>query len=342
MRVLNFPLFITFIYAVFLFIVITFFYKIPVHYFNLKILFIVLFICLAGYFFVLSKIKVESLTVDRWSVITSFLDSLLDGEFPYLAKSHRGNPPGPFPVYFLIAFPFYLIGEIGVFTVLGYIGLIFYINKNFTENRIKIILILLLLISPASTWELTVRSTILINMVLILYYIKWISEKEENQNHNFILPGILGGFLLSTRGIVALILLGFLSYNYLKNHKSYRFLKTGIFILLGFTVTLLPFFLWDAKLFILYNPITLQAGFLPSWIILIFIVLFILAGLKAENLQIFYNYVGVLLFAAVSCTFLINILQIGLYDSFIQSKFDISYFIFSIPFLLISIVKETQ
>ena len=61
---------------------------------------------------VFNKIHVESLKVDRWSVITSFWDNYLNGKYVYFAKSNMGNPPGPMPFYFILALPFYLLGAL--------------------------------------------------------------------------------------------------------------------------------------------------------------------------------------------------------------------------------------
>lgn len=54
-----------------------------------------------GCIFVWDKIPVESLNVDRWSVITSFWDQYFNGQYVYYAQSHLGNYPGPMPFYFI-------------------------------------------------------------------------------------------------------------------------------------------------------------------------------------------------------------------------------------------------
>src|SRR5690606_21024877 len=72
-----------------------------------------------GSVFVFSKISQESLMVDRWSVISSFWDNYFSDKYAYLATSHMGNYPGPMPFYYILALPFYLIGELGYFSLLG-------------------------------------------------------------------------------------------------------------------------------------------------------------------------------------------------------------------------------
>ena len=66
------------------------------------------FFCIACVF-LWSRISVESLNVDRWSVITSFWDYFFSGQYVYYALSHLGNYPGPMPFYFILALPFYLL-----------------------------------------------------------------------------------------------------------------------------------------------------------------------------------------------------------------------------------------
>jgi len=71
------------------------------------------------------KIDLATLKVDRWSVISSFWQEAFNGNYPYFAKSHEGNYPGPMPVYFLISLPFYLTGILSVLSASGYLILVY-------------------------------------------------------------------------------------------------------------------------------------------------------------------------------------------------------------------------
>lgn len=84
-----------------------------------KLNFLILSIFVLGCYSAFNKIPVATLNVDRWSVITSFWDSYFNNQYVYFAKSNVGNPPGPMPFYFLLALPFYFIGELGWFSVMG-------------------------------------------------------------------------------------------------------------------------------------------------------------------------------------------------------------------------------
>jgi len=108
--------------------------------------------------------------VDRWSVITSFLEALSKGNYPYLAQSHLGNFPGLIPVYFIIAWPFYRIGEPGYLSLAGLVLFVLF-NEKYAQNKNdKLWLTLLLASSPFYLWEVATRSNILINAVLIVIY----------------------------------------------------------------------------------------------------------------------------------------------------------------------------
>ena len=95
-------------------------------------------------YFIFKEINVESLKVDRWSVITSFWDNYFDNKYVYFAKSNMDNPPGPMPFYFILSLPFYLIKETGYLSIVGLI--LFYIIIKYKKTKIHIRTTLLLLI----------------------------------------------------------------------------------------------------------------------------------------------------------------------------------------------------
>src|SRR5690606_4490533 len=97
-------------------------------------------------FIVCYNLLVEKLIVDRWSVITSFCYAHFANIYPYFAKSNVGNPPGPMPFYFLLALPFYSIGELGFLSLIGVL-LFFFLLKYFKIEFQRRILILLFLLT---------------------------------------------------------------------------------------------------------------------------------------------------------------------------------------------------
>ena len=55
-----------------------------------------------------------SLQVDRWSAIHNFINSLLNGVYPYSAQTHLRGYGSPFPIWQLFHLPFYLLGNVGL------------------------------------------------------------------------------------------------------------------------------------------------------------------------------------------------------------------------------------
>ena len=119
--------------------------------------------------FIASKVPIESLKVDRWSVVTSFWDNYFNNQYVYFAKSFDGNYPGPMPFYFVLFLPFYYLKEFSYITVIGL--LLFYfilIYKKISEKN-KFLFVVLIGISPYIFWETISRSNIFFNGTLVLF-----------------------------------------------------------------------------------------------------------------------------------------------------------------------------
>lgn len=283
-----------------------------------------------------------SLRVDRWSVISSFLDRLLAGQFPYTARSHMGNQPGPFPGYFAIALPFYLIGEIGYLSVLGFLGFVWMARQHLAGGASVGMSTLLLFVSVAWWWELTVRSTLVVNMVLAMAFLLWLSNGPESRTARLIMVGLVGGFLVSTRGIVGVIMLGGLSWFYFNTRHIERTLTLAVSIGVGFAVTLLPFVVWDPTLFAQQNPIALQAGFLPAWALPAILGVMAASGVWIKNIFQYFCLLGHALFLIVFASMLRTAAAVGWAGTIREDGFDISYFLFALPFLIVTLASGSE
>ena len=336
LRITEFASLVTFIYCA-LFFALPFIARfLPDRFANPTLIYVLILLYALVNIIYLKNTDPRSLNVDRWSVITSFWDALLSYTFPYLAKSHMGNPPGPFPFYFVIAFPFYLVGEIGYLSLSGVILLLCFITKHFTHKKVWLILTILLVISTALIWEVTVRSANLINVSLILFYIAWLKKQVESEK-SLIIPGIIGGLLLSTRAIVIIPISVCWAFYFLRERKWNQFFTIAIFSALGFIFTLLPFLLWDYHLFMQYNPVTLQSSFVPLPITALFVIGSFAAGFFVKNQRELFFYSGLLIFGVVSIYFTYKVNELGFTMAYIKSQADISYFILSLPFLFVSL-----
>jgi len=291
------------------------------------------------------SIPALSLNVDRWSVITSFLNKLFSGEFPYTARSHVNNLPGPFPFYFVIAMPFYFVGSIGLLVLAGYWLFIGCLERWIPRDNDKTCIVLLLSVSPAYIWEMLSRSTIFVNVAILCAFMlattRFIKKRGGQSCSAGILfcLGIAGGCVLSTRGTIAFPLLCYYSYIFLKdkNYKQYciTLLGTGI----GFAFTILPFIIWNYTLFIQYNPFVLQSYSMPILFLIVFFIAAIISGRYCRSLYEVFSVQGILMFFLVAVPFINKIICLGLTKAYYQSSFDISYFLFVLPFALLTITK---
>jgi hypothetical protein len=300
-------------------------------YYNFIIL-LLLFTILSIYF-----INIDKLNVDRWSVINSFFYELFHGNYPYFAKSHLGNPPGAMPFYFFIAFPFYLLGDLSILSLLGYILFIIFLYKGQKlGDKNKLLLILLLSTMVFLYWEIAVRSNIFTYSYIVLLSLYLYNNINKNRfNKLFFVSSILSGLALSTRGvfIVSYIIIYFSSLIRreitLKKIIGYLLISTFTFLL-----TFLPFVLFFKESFFLINSFTIQSSaFIPKsyiyWFILISAVMTFLVKDKTDT----YFYSGITLFIIIIIYFIYTIINKSFYTSYWGGAGDISYFLFCVPFM---------
>ncbi len=289
-------------------------------------------------------IPLNSLNVDRWSVISSFLTELFNGNYPYYAKSHMGNYPGPMPFYFLISLPFYLIGELSILSCLGYCIMVFLIYKKLKSNQNSVFLLFFLFTSVYLIWEIVTRSNIFTFSVFIVLILNETSGLNNKSKTKFIISAILTGLLLSTRSVFILAyIIFFLSSLF---NKEVSFKKISLFILIAFisfNITFLPLIILFKNEFFVMNPFIIQSSFLvPKFYVIIFILISILLSIKVKNGDDKFFYSGLSLFISILIYSSYHIVKFGFENSFVNSKIDISYFIFSIPFLILFLVKNKQ
>lgn len=295
------------------------------------------------YFIVFAHLKASQLNVDRWSVISSFWDNTFLGKYPYAAQSHMGNYPGPFPMYFVLSLPFYLAHEIGYLSLLGFIGLAWIIRKN-TTPKDSFILLVLLVISVPVFWEITVRSTILANAVLFLGYLLWLTKTDLNKKSNLLITAIAGGLVLSTRSMFAFILVIYVVYMLKSKHLAFkRLVIWSVLLLITFVLTFIPFLAFFYHDFLRINPFIVQSDFLlPTGYVPILLGLAAIAGILCNNVKEMYWWIG-LVFFSVFMVYVIRLCIIhGLANAYLNSIVDLSYILFSFPFLIMSLFTSNN
>ncbi len=297
-----------------------------------------------GSVFIFSKIPAESLNTDRWSVISSFWDNFFDDKYVYYAKSHLDNYPGPMPFYYILALPFYLIGELGFFSLSGIFIFFLLLKYMNVKPCYQTIALLLVLTSPFYFWEIMCRSNIFLNATLIAFSIAFFFRiKKYDSFKNQLLLGVVIGLLLSTRNVFALCYMILFLYS-LKSKKMN--IKSAMIIgcvsLFSFVLTFVPFVVGFGDDFIQMNPFIVQSSFLMpiEWVMAaVFCSAFLFLFCKKD--ADVYFYCGIALFMTIMLHFIYRSLETSVYDAFIEkSTIDVSYFIFCIPFFFCYVLNN--
>lgn len=295
---------------------------------------------LVGFFLALGRIDPLTVQVDRWSAITSFNNALLSGDYPYASRTHLDHAVSSFPCLFLLAMPFQLLGDVGYLQLFGFICFGFLAYKSYTVLNHRTISLFLLGTSPIFLSEVAIRSELFSNMIVVLllfFGCEFFRRKKNSQN--MALCGIAAGLVLSTRGIV---LIPFTVYfaGYFKKNELLRAAVFALSSIITFSLTLLPFYLRDKVLFMENNPFILQSSYIPEVLLAGVIIVSLIVGLRTRQFDDFLLSAGYIIFTTVLFVFLLAVARFGWGQVVYQSYFDISYFEFSVPLLLLGLFRE--
>lgn len=311
---------------------------------NKPITLVAMFVFVIGFSYIFTIKGVETLNVDRWSVISSFWDNFFKGEYVYYAKSHMGNPPGPMPFYYILALPFYLMRELGYFSLLA-IGLLIVVLKQLriSENLLWFTLFLLLC-SPFYWWEVLVRSNIATNTLMVLSVMVCCLNINNWTNQKLIISGCMLGLVLSTRNVYVIPLI--IMFIYFLRNKILLFKQVviiGAVALLTFALTFVPFVYQCIDCFLDMNPFIVQGSFLiPFDYTIFFIFLSIIFGFFAKDKQDVYFYAALGMFMTILIYMIYHIVRKGINMALYESIVDISYFILAIPFAMVYLASNNQ
>jgi hypothetical protein len=291
----------------------------------------------------LQLIPAAKLNVDRWSGIYSFWQTWFKGNYPYNSLSHLGKYSGPLPVYFLFALPFYALKEIGYMSLLASVLFILYLVRlGKRENSDFSFAILVLLMSPCIYWEIIARSTLFFFSFLWLVYAEWFLSRELKDKKSIYLSGIIGGLLLSTRIIYAMLLCMWAVYIWKRLKSIKQIVLWGIIVALVFAATILPFWLIYPNDFIQHNPFTVESSYVPFSYNFIFLAIVVIGGILCKNKQSVLFLCGLSLFLIILIYLAYHVFRDGWDNALANSYVDISYFIIPFPFLIASLRLEMR
>ncbi len=173
----------------------------------------------------------QKIRVGRYPAMYDWITRFFNSEFPYAPHAK----PSGFPFLFVIAMPFYLLGDLGFFQIFSFLifaALVHLRHHQKSINRFRCIF--LLIASPIFLYEIVVRSDLFSNMVMVMLYLamlETLSRRAGNMALYFL--GIIGGLVLSTRGVVLLIYICVLGYFFRR-----QIITCGLFflsMLIGFS-----------------------------------------------------------------------------------------------------------
>ena len=286
-------------------------------------------------------IPVEHLDVDRWSVITNYWDAYFEGANPYSSTSHMGNYYGSYPFYFILALPFYFIDEIGWIPVVALLVFQIFVHWRFADTQVTLSALVLAIGSICLPYEITTRSTLFANSLLVLLALQFLVDRWPQVTSNkLVLIAFIVGMLVCTRPIFGLAFLTAGIFLWRTSYSLAKIFTVGAFSLVGL---ILPF----AHLYVLFpdsilehNPISfMTTHFVPTWFYGIYLLAAVGFGLMAKEKDDIIPYTAVFLFFVVTCYALRYIILYGWHDALLQHHIDISYFFMVVPFLIYQIVK---
>ncbi len=298
-------------------------------------------IWVAALFIVYQRMDPAALNVDRWSALHNFWHALVNGQYPYQAKSHLNHNISGFPGLFLLAAPFYWVGDVGLMQFAGWIGFAIIARKVFQGTWIPSFLLMLLIGLPAFLYEVECRSDLFTNMVAVVWALYFCSKPSLTNGRRLFLWAIVWGLLLSTRGIVVIPLV-LLSAQFLRTRGFWSTLGFGVVVTAVFLATFAPFYVWSPTLFWYHNPFYVQSGNIPIWLLAMVIFICAYLGFKDNAGDFIFRNAAMVLFTTVLVCLGMKVNAAGAGNAIFQNQFDISYFTLSLPFLLISLGKTLE
>ena len=280
-----------------------------------------------------------SVTVDRWSALYNWSDTLFQGKYPYNTLTHTYIPenyPSPFPIWQIVHIPFYFFGEMGIGHLVTF-TLVYYVLYKYQKSFNLTLFLSLILLSPCYWWEIAVRSDLMNNMFVCLLFITIFHFSFKETRYMFPL-GIIIGLLLCTRLFAGIPLAVYFIPYFLRKSKTDK-LKLIAGCLLGFVCPFIPFMIWnfDMLFFFEYSPLMLQTkqGSIYTLIVgMIFIGIFSFCW---KNYKEYLLYISIILFSFILLNFIKFIHLDGFITTLTNDLFDISYFNITIPFVVLGL-----
>jgi len=327
---------ITLIYLVLMYLVFFFIIKREIPLVSYKTVFYLIFL-LYLFFTIWVNLNIDgnNLNVDRWSAMEVAIKALLNNEYPYSAVDHLNGRTSNLPSLILIGIPFYFLGDVGFLQSFSFAMYALLLLRFINNDKSKLIGLLLLILSPSFGWEIIVKSDLMSNFIIILFFIILVQKLFRSNMTSVIVTSIVASSLLLTRlvAIIPLVLVLF------KRIFKLQIKYIAVFVVVG-TITMLILLILAFKNynsidnFIEFNPFTLQNRQLPFILSLICIIIPFYYAFHVKNTMDLINYTIIFLSIPIFLSFIISTINNGVFNCVFNSYYDISYFNIILPFLI--------
>jgi len=311
--------------------------------FNIYFIFFSIFIFLFFVFINLS-INGNTLNVDRWSAMEIVIKSILEGKYPYDVLDHLNNTSSNLPGLFYLGLPFYLLGDVGLlqpFTLLVFLTFLF---KLKIQNFHKVLILSLLLLSPAYYWEIIVKSDFMSNSILLLLFISIWGNKfgKDIFKKNMLFAFITALFVL-TRGTVLIPLSLFIFSKFVKISALKKVLFCSFFIV-SLVIISLPILikLPSFNILIEHNPFNHQTRYAPKFLIVLALIIPFFLSFKVNKTSDVFLYSVYILGGLVGISFILNCIEESFYKNVYGNLFDLSYLSIVLPFIVFYFIDKER
>ena len=282
----------------------------------------------------------EASRVGRLPALEEWIRRGMAGLFPW-GTATETNPSG-LPFLFMLALPFYALGNLGFLEVAGVLLFGLVVLRHTRRHGDRWLQLGALLLLPPFYYELLVRSELFFNMALVpaLFLLAERHLDVRRRDVRFVGLAVLFGLVLSTRAIVALPYAAYGAYRF-RGHLRQGFLFLTL-ALLTFSGTLAPFIAWAPERFFTEGPFAVQGLYLHPSLAVFFALAAGMAGWRAKDRSDVLFATGTLLFFVVVVAAGPAVATWGLPAVLAEDRFDVAYFIFCVPFLILSLESRTS
>ena len=203
--------------------------------------------------------------MDRDDALVLWWQRLFQGQYPYQGPTRLGNPISILPFLHVVAFPFYLSGNIGFLPITCWLIILILLKKRYVNSKKSLFLGLLAAgTAPVIFLEVAGRSDLILNALLLVLLLSWAERIVQDDRRKAILAwwGFLGALAATRIAIWPVLVLS--AVFMIRFTPGRRLISALILAATIFAFLVLPFILWDPQTFFGYAPIGVNVTKLGS------------------------------------------------------------------------------